>query len=356
MTDIHTLASQIKRNCNISDAQFWGFYSLCGLLLRLRELYRIENGIKPWEQVIQKDIGDWITDREKLWRELEGKEFENIRVNGDVYNPFDVEKINAALGKKGLVYGAGFGIHMKPSFFLADMISKTKVDGFDIRTAGHEYARDLSDHPAMLQGQAIFARVEPTRLLLWSRYEEMRCRGLKGALLFAFSKYGIAPEEEPSEDLDLKMSLIARSEADTYIHHELGEAFEGNKIGDEWKPFLSCLSHNRTELFARSVKDILSDTSENGMLRYIIKNKKEGSLGFYIVFLGGLRKIVFPEIPEAFRLFIETGDWDLIENARKAGYKTAGDYIEKLLTLYRGGSNNTNISESIEKEILGRLL
>jgi hypothetical protein len=109
MTDIHTLASQIKRNCNISDARHWGFYSLCGLLLRLRELYRIENGIKPWEQVIQKDIGDWITDREKLWKELEGKEFENIAVNGNVYNPFDVEEINAALEKERFVYGAGFG-------------------------------------------------------------------------------------------------------------------------------------------------------------------------------------------------------------------------------------------------------
>ncbi len=74
MINIDTLSAQIKRNCNISDAQFWGTYSLCGLLLRLRELYRSEKGIRPWEKISsRKDVGEWITDRENLWRELEGK-------------------------------------------------------------------------------------------------------------------------------------------------------------------------------------------------------------------------------------------------------------------------------------------
>jgi len=48
MTDIQSLACQIKHNCNISDARYWGMYSLCGLLLRLRELYKVEKGIRPW--------------------------------------------------------------------------------------------------------------------------------------------------------------------------------------------------------------------------------------------------------------------------------------------------------------------
>lgn len=356
MIDIQTLTSQVKRNCNISDAKYWGSYSLCGLLLRLRELYRAEKGIKPWENIQQKDIGEWIAERENLWRELEHKNFEDIAVNGNVYGPFEVEKINAELEKEGLIYGAGLGVHMKPSFFLADIISKETVDGFTVYLAGNEYARDLSDYPAMLQDRSIFVRVDTTKLLLWQRFEEMRCKKFKGALAFAFSKYGIVPEEEPSEDVDRRIYQVARSEAETFIHHELGEAFEGEKIGDEWKTFLTSLPDGRAELFARAVKDVMSDTSENGMLKYIIEKRKEGSLGFYIVFLGGLRKVIFPEILNAFQKFVETADWTLIDNARKDGYKKAEGYAERLLSMYRSRTDTPAITESIEKEMLSGLL
>jgi hypothetical protein len=356
MIDIETITSQVKRNCNISDAKYWGSYSLCGLLLRLRELYRAEKGIKPWENIQQKEIGEWISERENLWRELEHKNFEDIAVNGNVYGPFEVEKINAELEEEGLIYGAGLGVHMKPSFFLADIISKETVDGFTVYLAGNEYARDLSDYPAMLQDRSIFVRVDTTKLLLWARFEEMRCKKFKGALAFAFSKYGIVPEEEPSEDVDRRIYQVARSEAETFIHHELGEAFEGEKIGDEWKTFLTSLPDGRAELFARAVKDVMSDTSENGMLKYIIEKRKEGSLGFYIVFLGGMRKILFPEILEAFRIFLQTGDWAIIDDARRACYKKAEEYAKGLLSIYRNRANEISISESIESEIVSRLL
>jgi hypothetical protein len=206
---------------------------------------------------------------------------------------------------------------MKPSFFLADMVSKDKTDRFIVYTAGTEYARDLSDHPAMLQDKIIFARLEPTKQLIWGKFDEMRCRNLKGTLAFSFSKYGITKEEEPSEDIDMRISLIARSELETYIYHELGEAFEGGKIGDDWKNLLTHIQHTKAEIFARSVKDILSDTTEHGMLNFIISNKKEGSLGFYIVFLGGARKIIFPEILDAFQLFVDSGDWEFIDNPKE---------------------------------------
>lgn len=356
MIDIETITSQVKRNCNISDAKYWGSYSLCGLLLRLRELYRTEKGIKPWENIQQKEIGEWISERENLWRELEHKNFEDIAVNGNVYGPFEVEKINAELEEEGLIYSAGLGVHMKPSFFLADIISKENVDGFTVYLAGNEYARDLSDYPAMLQDRSIFVRVDTTKLLLWARFEEMRCKKFKGALAFAFSKYGIVPEEEPSEDVDRRIYQVARSEAETFIYHELGEAFEGEKIGDEWKTFLTSLPDGRAELFARAVKDVMSDTSENGMLKYIIEKRKEGSLGFYIVFLGGLRKVIFPEILNAFQKFVETADWALIDNARKDGYRKAEGYAERLLLMYRSRTDTPAITESIEKEILSGLL
>ncbi len=356
MIYIGSLTSQVKRNCNISDARYWGDYSLCGLLLRLRELYRVERGIRQWEKIPQEDIGRWISDREELWREIRDADFQDISINGNVYAPFETEEINAELEKEGLVYGAGLGLHLKPSFFLAGLSAKEAVDGFEVYIAGSELARDLSDAPAMLQGKVIFARTDITKLLLWGRFGDMKARKLGGALSFAFSRYGISPEDEPTEEMDRVMSGIASSEVDTYIYHEVGEAYEGKKIGREWKDLLFCLASSRAEPFARAVKDILSDTSGNGMLNYIITKQKEGSLGFYIVFLSGLRKLLFPEILDAFKLFLDTGDWSAVENARKAGYIKASGYMERLLYLYRNKTDRSSLLKSIDKELLNGLL
>jgi hypothetical protein len=356
MTDRAKIFSQIKRNCNISDAKYWGTYSLCGLLMRLRELYSIENGIRPWEKIDQRDIGEWITAREALWRELEDNDYEDISMNGDVFSPFEVEKINSVLNKSGMMYGAGYGIYMKPAFFMADILSHRKINGFDVYIAGDEYARDLSDNPAMLQNDTIIARVDLTRLLLWGRFAEMRCRKTNCSLAYAFSKYDIAYQEEPSEDTIMKFSDMAYSEAETYVYHELGEAYEGRRLGEEWKTFLTCLERSKAEIFARSVKDVLADTSEYGMLNNIIEYRKKGSLGFYNVFLSGFRKIIFPEMPAAFSRFIETGNWNHIENARKIGYEKAAEYAGQLLSVYHRCKRTELIQGLVEEEILKGIL
>jgi hypothetical protein len=245
---------------------------------------------------------------------------------------------------------------MKPCFFLAELVSRRQAGDYTIFISGREYARDLSEYPALLQDGAVFARTGPTRILLWQRFEELRCKSTKSELAFAFSRYGLSPEEEPSEEVDRKISHISASEVETYIHHELGEAFEGEKLGHEWKTLLASIPHSKAELFARAVKDVLSDTSEKGMLKYIIDTRKEGSLGFYLVFLGGFRKIIFPEMLDAFRSFAAMGDWRVIENARKQGYGKAEGYAEKLLSLYREREDDASLPRSIDDKMLGGLL
>ncbi len=352
---LDNIISQVKRNCNISDAKFWGEYSICGLLLRLRELYRSERGLKLWESIPHKEISEWMSEREILWRNLNDKNFEDIVIDEKAFGPFEVSRINTTLEKKNLIYGAGYGIRMKPSFFLADLISKRNIDGYIVYIAGSEYARDLADYPAMVQDGVIFARGDTTKLLLWGRFEELRLRDPKSPLVFAFSKYGITPDEEISDDLYHRVSLVAMSEIETYIYHELGEAIEGEKLGDEWKNLLIDLSGRKAEFFSRGIKDLLSDTSEQGMMKYIIENRREGSLGFYIVFLNGYRKLLFPEIINAFEKFIESGDWEFIEDARKIGYKKAKEYAERLLSIRRENADRTWISEYIEREIINEI-
>ncbi|HKZ57120.1 MAG TPA: hypothetical protein VJ024_05425 [Thermodesulfovibrionales bacterium] len=351
MVNLKNLISHVKRNCNISDAKYWGFYSMCGLLLRLRDLYRFERVMRPWEKFQQEEISDWLSEREDLWKELEDEDFENIMIGDNAYGLFDLEEINAVLEKERLIYGAGYGVYMKPSFFLADLLYKRNMEGHIVYIAGSEYVRDLSYSPAMFQNGIIFARMDATRHLLWEKFEELKAKRSKSSLAFAFSKYGLTPEDEPSEDTYRRISLVALSEVETYIHHEIGEAFEGEKLGDEWEDLLIDFSSRKAELFVRSVKDLLSDTSEKGMIKHIIEKKKEGSLGFYTVFLGGYQKLLFPEIKDAVEDFVKSGDWGIVEDVRIEGYKRALRCAERLISLKR---DKTSISEYIEQEILDR--
>jgi len=131
---------------------------------------------------------------------------------------------------------------------------------------------------------------------------------------------------------------------------------EDEKMGNEWKTLISLIPHSKAEIFARSVKDILADTSDRGMIRYIIDNRLTGSLGFYTVFLSGFRKILFPEILDAFSLFTGNRDWSLVENARRTGYQRASYYANKILACYRReGPDTKKVSGCIDNEVLSKL-
>ncbi len=354
--DIGSLTAQVKQNCNISDAHYWDSYSLCGLLLRLRELYRSETGIKLWMRIPQESIGDWIDKREALWHQLRGTDLQNIEIDGKEFGPFQIMKLNSLLHGQKLLYGAGYGITMKPSFFLADLVSRERIDGFEVYIAGNEYARDLSDYPAVLQGEVIITRLETIKMLIWQKLEELQCKTTKAGLAYAFSEYGIREHGGFSEDTDRKLDLIARAEAQTYIRHEIGESVEDEKMGDEWKTLLTIIPRSKAEVFARSVKDILADTSDRGMLRYIIDNRLTGSLGFYTVFLSGFRKTLFPEMLDAFKIFTGNRDWSLVENARRTGYQRASYYANKILACYRReGSDTEKTAGCIDNEVLSLL-
>ena len=192
---------------------------------------------------------------------------------------------------------------------------------------------------------------------LWEKFEEMKSKGPESTLAFAFSKYNITKEEGSTEELEKRMSELSLSELETYIHHEVGEAFEGELLDNGWQDLLLECSGTKAEHFARGVKDLLSDTSEKGMAKHIIEHKKEGSLGFYIVFLQGYRRVLFTEIKDAFKGFASTADWALIEEARQAGYKKAKNYADRLLSLFnRHHKDKDQLLKHIEQDILKELL
>lgn len=356
MLNISHIASQVKRNCDISDARYWGFYSPCGLLLRLRDLYKIENGLSPWEGVRHETIGTWIDRREKLWHEIENHDFQDIKIMDKKYRPFDVRGINSVLVRHGYLYGAGYGNLLKPMFLLAKLDTQSRLGRYDIYVSGREIARCLSTAPAMIQGNKIIARFETMSLFLWHKFEEMKTKKCNSALYHAYSAYGISRSighDDSPKKLEKIIGEITREELSTYVHHELGEASQRSVLGQWWKEMLFKLPYSRAEMFLRGLKDILADTCSAGMLNYIIKNEKKGSLGFYVSLLTGFRKIIFPDIISAYGDYIKRGNWNVIEEARVKGYKKAGDYVRRLKEM----SDEGRISpEIIEEEIMPKVM
>lgn len=332
--NIQKIKEHVKYNCNIADSQSWGYYSICGLLLRLRDLYRHEHELKHWDTLPNDEILVWIEAREKLWEDLQGNDFKDIEINGVCYEPFDSEQINSVVNNHGFAYGGGYGLYHKPTFFLAQLREKERVHDFQVLYTGEELCRDISTAPAMLQGKTIWIRLEQLNVLLWAKLLELQGRKFGGALKEAFSHYGIEGNEKPSKRLFDKINRISLEVSEILTWHEIGEAVEDEHL-DEWLGLMNQGVDKYLELTVRGIKDLLADTSDSGTLKMMIDRRSKRLLSFFVILLNGIRKELFPEMLNAFQKFVESGDWSIIEQARKAGYGRAKKLRNDILEMWR---------------------
>jgi hypothetical protein len=337
-----TLLADIKFNCDVSDAQYWGYYSVCGLLMRYRDLFRSERGLKPWADIKREDIGAWIERKEAQWPELEKQELKRLAIGNETYDPFDVAAINKALNKQGLVYGAGYGMYLKPSFFAAELHSVRELSGLTVYTSGKELVRDLFASPAMLQEKTIFLRLEPLMVLLLYKHAELNARRAS-VLEDAFAAYGFPHRQIIDITFERKMEETALRYSDVLLAHELAEAAEE---APEWKELLALSAGDRqAEHFLRAIKDLLADTSEAGPYKKIIDTRDRGALGLTIALADGFRRVLYPEIKKAYAVLCESGDWAVVDRARRTGYGRFRSARDEIIGLFqRGGGREDFIS------------
>lgn len=302
----------IKLNCDVSDARYWGYFSICGLLMRYRDLFRSEQGLEPWDPVRREDIAAWIERKESGWTGLEGQEFREIVVRGTAYSPFDTAGINQAIAHEGYVYGAGYGMYLKPTFFLARALSVSEQEGHIVSITGREAARDLFTAPAMLQERSIFLRLEPLKALLWDKLAELG-PGCPPALADAFRSYGISTCRVPAQDLDRMVTAYSR----ILLRHELAESREALP---HWKDLLARAGDRKIEHYLRAVNDLVADTSDIGPLRNIVQTRDRGALGLSMGLMDGYRRLLYPEIRDTYKRLLRDGAWDAVEDARMRGY------------------------------------
>jgi hypothetical protein len=318
MTD-GLLLKTVKKNCDISDARDNGIYSICTLVLKLRNLYKWENGLDPWQEPESPVLLDWIAAKEEYWETIRDEEFLQIPINGIRVDPFLPPVINEYLSTGNHVYGAGYGRSMKAVFFIAEVLEDRVVEGCPTLILGEEKSRELSSPFALLQDGIIYIRKEPLRFFFWDQIQEINPSS-KVAMQQALACYGLIKDGcslDREKLVDIFDSIVDQ-ELDIFIYHEVGESQKSLLDSDVLKKIISAFPASALELVARAVKDILADTHPEGLLGHILAREKKSSLNFYVSFLDGMRKLLCPEINEASKQFWENGDWALIEKARNA--------------------------------------
>ncbi len=335
--DITSLQCQIQLNCHISDANYSGTFSLCMLLLRLRNLYKWEVGMPPWQEPPQGELLQWVENRENMWLDLEGRSPESLKVDGESLDSMEASQINAMLSGSGLYYGAGLVTGMKPSYFLGRMVEKRKQEGMHICVVDEELARDIFSVPLMRQGDLIVGRRRSMATLLWDEILELRASSAK-ALAFAFDCHGLnlhRLRRQPGLHRD-GFLRACDTELETWVYHEIGESLVDVFPGDFWQRIVSEQAGTLVEFFARAVRDVLADTCRGGLLDHIVKEGKSSSLGFYAALTRPLSRIIYPEIVPAVQDFMQNTDWERIEEARRAGYKHGREMALYLVDIYQG--------------------
>ncbi len=356
MIDAEGLARQVRDNCEVCNARFAGGYSLCGLLLRLRNLYKWEQGLPPWEEPDPAAALEWVAAREEAWEALAEEEFRPLRLGGASLDPLDAEAVNVRLRGSGLIYGAGLGWGLRPSFFLGELAGRRRVGGRTVHIVGRELARDLFSAPALLSGERVVVRRQAASYHLWDRLRDIKKSG-QSALLFALTAYGLKGGELTAAALSSAFPRILEEELACWVRHELGE-LEGEGFPREvWRAIIARFPGERVELVARALKDALADCGPRGMLAYIIRLKRSGSLGFYVAFLDGVRRLVLSALPAAFEAFCAGGDWAALGRARQAAFDSAsalaGTLVEVFSRLEEVGEEETRAE--IERRVMAPL-
>ena len=321
------LVQSVQRNCHVADARYAREMTLCNYLLGMREFYRWEHEVPLTRALSRQDLGNWISEREALWDDLQTTELEPLCVDGECHDAFAVEAINAALVPRGLVYGGGYGRFGKPHFFLAQLERYEERQGLKLFVSGCEYARDLTAPPASLLDGAVYLRRDALRRWLWDKIEIWGVRKVEGALKSALDFYGFA------ENAEAALERMAEQESETLILHELGEAKAGEALDPAWQELVASLADRRAETVARAVRDNLADCLST--LPQLVERGAAGSIHFYFSNFEGVRAVLFPSLAKAYEQWRAEGSTESLRAAADAGSSHWKNVAQAMLAMRR---------------------
>jgi hypothetical protein len=324
---LQPLLTAVQRNCHISDARHAGDYTLCIYLLKMREYFRWEKSYAFEDNLPEGDVGEWLTQREHFWQTIEDEPFTDLPIDGEFYDPFDNEAVNASLNPYGLVYSGGLGNKCTPHFFLGKLGHQERQSDFTVLVSENEYARDLTAPPAMALGDTIFIRRESLRRMIWEKIEEWQWNKLENAMSRVVQDFNF--EDNAADALD----GITDAVIDSVLLHEQGEVLAAKQLGPEWEQMLAGLPRSKAEIMIRAVRDHLADSLTT--LPDLVGTEKDASLHFYFANLPNMHKHLFPALIEAYESWVKQGKRETIEELVPAS-KTHWEALSgQILDIYR---------------------
>lgn len=338
--DLKQLIETIQHNCHIADACYAGDYTLCVYLLKMREMYRWEQGIDFKTQLTTDDVGDWLTEREGLWDDVEEQDYKPLKINGKDYEPFDNDLINTLLDKENLVYNAGLGLRCRPHFFIAELDEQIQQDDYTIYISGKEYARDMAAPAAMAQENRIFIRRESLRRVIWEILDDARVSGLDNPLTRAMSYYDF------ENDAEQALNKMTKAEIQYVIQHEIGEVKAGRLLGAGWNEILSVLARTQAEIMLRAVRDHLADSIST--LPTLLNDGNPASLHFYFGNMTAMRKFLSPVLIDAYDIWNTSGEMSQLKKVAGEAQEHWQSVIEGVKSLYSKSNNSELIEEFIK--------
>ena len=315
----------VQRNCHISDAKYAGNYTLCIYLLKMREYYRWEKTFAYKQALSADDIGQWLTEREGLWDEIEDEDYAHIELDDQHYDPFDSASINEKLLEQGLVYSGGIGQKGKPHFFLAELERRENHHDYQILVSGAEHARDLTSPPAMSQANTIFIRRESFKRMIWEQIEAWRWNKPENAMALAMRCYDFDNEMEAS------LEAMTNNELESAVLHEIGEIKAGKQLPD-WSEMMQDISFTQAELMARAVRDHLADAIST--LPVLIEQNNTASIHFYFGNLTNMRKHIFPSLQDAYLQWQKSNNIAQLKKAVKNSANHWQNIASQMLSLH----------------------
>lgn len=351
---MHGFIQQVEANCRIAAAGQVGYYSLCGMLLRLRQLYKWEQGLRPWQEGDPREVLDWIAAREEAWIDLEEANLQELDWQGQRLDPFAVAELNDLLAPAGLAYGAGFTHGLAPMCFLGELWETRKHRELTVLILGPELARDLDAAPALRQGQVVYLRTEPLAFYLWDNLSDPSKQN-NIFLKIALAAKGIDQDRllARPETFEEQFKNLLASTGEAIIHHEIGEALEP-ALRQSLPNLIARFPHSRIERWVRAVKDALADLNDWGRLAYIVAQRDLPELALLLAWRPGFYPYLVPELEPAFWELQRTRDWGVVEQARQTALErlrlTATALDE--LVLEPGGAADAETADAIEKKFI----
>jgi hypothetical protein len=324
------LVAAVQTNCHIADSRHAADLPLCTYLLQMRELFRWERGLPFGATLDRHEVGQWLAERERLWGELEGREFVDLPIGARRFDPFDIDGANAALTPLGLCYGAGMAGAGRHDFFLARLHARGRCDDdVPLEICADEAARGLIAPAAALMGsQRVIVRRESLARWLWEKFESHSLYRANRPFEALLRAHGVSDAAAFVGELP----RIVDEQTETLVLHERGEYRAGRWLEPAWARLRLGVPSRRAELYLRAVRDQLADLELT--LPTLLERGAQRPLHFWFANYDGVRAQLFPALPDAYDAWRDGDGGASLERLARAGAAHFRALAERALALH----------------------